>query len=113
MGPIIPNELIPAEWNFVFAILIGIAFGFIMEASGFSSSRKLVGVFYGYDFAVLKVFLTATIVAVIGLHYLDYLNWNSLYNLLTYGRHWLVGLSWVLVSLPADFAQAQVYAPLV
>ena len=78
MGPIIPNELIPAEWNFVFAILIGIAFGFIMEASGFSSSRKLVGVFYGYDFAVLKVFLTATIVAVIGLHYLDYLNWINM-----------------------------------
>ena len=78
MGPIIPNELIPVEWNFVFAILIGIAFGFIMEASGFSSSRKLVGVFYGYDFAVLKVFLTATIVAVIGLHYLDYLNWINM-----------------------------------
>jgi hypothetical protein len=78
MGPIIPNELIPAEWNFVFAILIGIAFGFIMEASGFSSSRKLVGVFYGYDFAVLKVFLKATIVAVIGLHYLDYLNWINM-----------------------------------
>lgn len=78
MGPIIPNELIPAEWNFVFAIMIGIAFGYIMEASGFSSSRKLVGVFYGYDFAVLKVFLTATIVAVIGLHYLDYLNWINM-----------------------------------
>lgn len=78
MGPIIPNEIIPAEWNFVFAIMIGIAFGYIMEASGFSSSRKLVGVFYGYDFAVLKVFLTATIVAVIGLHYLDYLNWINM-----------------------------------
>ena len=78
MGPIIPNGLIPEEWNFVIAILIGIAFGFIMEASGFSSSRKLVGVFYGYDFAVLKVFLTATLVAVIGLHYMDYLNWINM-----------------------------------
>ena len=81
MGPLIPNELIPTEWNFVIAILIGMAFGYIMEASGFSSSRNLVGVFYGYDFAVLKVFFTATIVAVIGLHYMDYLNWVDMTQL--------------------------------
>jgi len=81
MGPLIPNELIPVEWNFVLAILIGLAFGYIMEASGFSSSRKLVGVFYGYDFAVLKVFFTATIVALIGLHYMDYLNWLDIAQL--------------------------------
>ena len=81
MGPLIPNEFIPAEWNFVLAILIGITFGYIMEASGFSSSRKLVGVFYGYDFAVLKVFFTACIVALIGLNYMDYLNWIDLTQL--------------------------------
>jgi len=74
MGPLIPNGIIPAEWNYIFAILIGFAFGFILEASGFSSSRKLVGVFYGYDFAVLKVFFTAAVVSVIGLYYMDYLN---------------------------------------
>ncbi|UCE94387.1 MAG: YeeE/YedE family protein [Flavobacteriaceae bacterium] len=78
MGPLIPNEIIASEWNFVLAILIGMAFGFIMEASGFSSSRKLVGVFYGYDFAVLKVFLTACLVSLIGLSYMNYLNWVDL-----------------------------------
>ena len=61
MGPLIPNGIIPEEWNSIIAILIGIAFGFILEASGFSSSRKLAGVFYGYDFAVLKVFFTAAL----------------------------------------------------
>lgn len=81
MGPIIPNELISSEWNFVIAILIGMAFGFILESSGFSSSRKLAGVFYGYDFAVLKVFLTACIVALIGLYYMDYLNWIDMTQL--------------------------------
>ncbi|MBT8385455.1 MAG: YeeE/YedE family protein [Bacteroidia bacterium] len=74
MGPLIPNGIIPAEWNYILAILIGFAFGYILEASGFSSSRKLVGVFYGYDFAVLKVFFTAAIVSVIGLYYMDYLS---------------------------------------
>ena len=75
MGPLIPNGIIPEEWNSIIAILIGIAFGFILEASGFSSSRKLAGVFYGYDFAVLKVFFTAALVAVIGIYYMDYLGW--------------------------------------
>jgi hypothetical protein len=81
MGPLIPNGLIPVEWNFIIAILIGIAFGYILEASGFSSSRKLIGFFYGYDFAVLKVFFTAAVVAVIGLYYMDYLNWVDITQL--------------------------------
>lgn len=75
MGPLIPNGIIPHEWDFIIALLIGIAFGYILEASGFSSSRKLIGFFYGYDFAVLKVFFTAAVVAAIGLYYMDYLNW--------------------------------------
>ncbi|MFZ3272911.1 MAG: YeeE/YedE thiosulfate transporter family protein [Lutibacter sp.] len=75
MGPLIPNGVIPVEWDSIIAILIGIAFGFVLEASGFSSSRKLAGVFYGYDFAVLKVFFTAAVVAVIGIYYMDYLGY--------------------------------------
>lgn len=81
MGPLIPNGIIPEEWNYIIAILIGFAFGYILEASGFSSSRKLAGVFYGYDFAVLKVFFTAAVVSVIGLYYMDYLNWVDITQL--------------------------------
>ena len=81
MGPLIPNDLIPVEWNSIIAILIGIAFGFVLEASGFSSSRKLAGVFYGYDFAVLKVFFTAALVSVIGLYYMDYLGYLDISQL--------------------------------
>ncbi|MDP3359371.1 MAG: YeeE/YedE thiosulfate transporter family protein [Lutibacter sp.] len=87
MGPLIPNGVIPFEWDNIIAILIGIAFGFVLEASGFSSSRKLAGVFYGYDFAVLKVFFTAALVAVIGVYYMDYLGFldvNQLYVHPTY-----------------------------
>jgi hypothetical protein len=81
MGPLIPNGVIPYEWDSVLAILIGIAFGFVLESSGFSSSRKLAGVFYGYDFAVLKVFFTAAVVASIGLYYMDYLGYISVAEL--------------------------------
>lgn len=75
MGPLIPNGVLPFEWNNVIAVMIGMAFGFVLEASGFSSSKKLAGVFYGYDFVVLKVFFTAAVVSVIGLMYMDYLGW--------------------------------------
>ena len=75
MGPLTYFGVISTEWNYVIAVLIGMAFGYILEASGFSSSRKLAGVFYGYDFAVLRVFFTAVIVAIIGLLYMDYFGW--------------------------------------
>ena len=87
MGPLIPNELISYEWSYIIALLIGLAFGFILEASGFSSSRKLAGVFYGYDFVVLKVFFTAALVSIIGILYMDYLGYvdfKSLYVHPTY-----------------------------
>ncbi|NNK82028.1 MAG: YeeE/YedE family protein [Flavobacteriaceae bacterium] len=75
MGPLIPNDIIAFEWNHIIALLIGICFGFILESSGFSSSRKLAGVFYGYDFVVLKVFFTAALVSVIGILYMDFLGY--------------------------------------
>ncbi len=57
MGPLITNGIIDPGWNNYIALLLGMAFGFVLESAGFSSSRKLAGVFYGYDFVVLKVFL--------------------------------------------------------
>jgi hypothetical protein len=78
MGPLIPLDIIDSNWSNVFALIIGIGFGFILESSGFSSSRKLAGVFYGYDFTVLKVFFTAAITSAIGIYYFGYLGWIDL-----------------------------------
>ncbi len=71
MGPIIPIYEISQEVNFLIAFIIGIGFGFALEQAGFSSSRKLAGMFYGYDTTVLKVFFTAAIVAMLGLAFLN------------------------------------------
>jgi len=70
MGPF--SELIDqsAVWSFLLPLLIGIGFGFALEQAGFSSSRRLAGMFYGYDTTVLKVFFTAAIVAIIGTQFL-------------------------------------------
>lgn len=78
MGPLISNDIISANTNFLFAFLIGIGFGFVLEASGFSSSRKLAGVFYGYDTVVLKVFFTAAITGMVGLLFMSLFGWIDL-----------------------------------
>lgn len=65
MAPFVP-ELISEPLNLVIALILGIAFGFVLEQAGFSSSRRLAGVFYGYDFTVLRVFFTAAITAMAG-----------------------------------------------
>ena len=78
MGPLISNGIITQNSNFLFAFLIGIGFGFILESSGFSSSRKLVGVFYGYDTVVLKVFFTAALTGMVGLLFLSLFHWIDL-----------------------------------
>ena len=78
MGPLIINDIISQNTNFFLAFLIGIGFGFVLESSGFSSSRKLAGVFYGYDTVVLKVFFTAAIVAMVGLLFMSLFNWIDL-----------------------------------
>jgi thiosulfate/3-mercaptopyruvate sulfurtransferase len=63
---------------FVLALLIGCGFGFALERAGFSSSRRLAGVFYFTDMAVVKVMFTALITAMLGLSYLVGFGWFQL-----------------------------------
>lgn len=104
MGPLVP-DIIGANLNFVVAIFIGIAFGWILEQAGFSTSKKLVGLFYGYDFTVLRVFFTAGVVAMAGVialqHYgmldikLTYINptfiWSAIVGGLIMGLGFVIG----------------------
>jgi hypothetical protein len=78
MGPLSVNEIISENTNLFLAFIIGTGFGFVLEQSGFSSSRKLAGVFYGYDTVVLKVFFTAAITAMLGLLFFSLFGWIDL-----------------------------------
>ncbi|MFA5974068.1 MAG: YeeE/YedE thiosulfate transporter family protein [Lentimicrobiaceae bacterium] len=78
IGPLIPMGVIPETWNNVIALLLGVGFGFALEASGFSSSRRIMGTFFGYDFVVLRVFFTAAITAMTGIFYFDYMGWMDM-----------------------------------
>ncbi len=78
MGPLIVNNIISQNTNLLLAFIIGIGFGWVLESSGFSSSRKLAGVFYGYDAVVLKVFFTAAVTAMLGLLFFSLFGWINL-----------------------------------
>jgi rhodanese-related sulfurtransferase len=103
MGPLVP-DVIGNNFNFIVALFIGIAFGFVLEQAGFSTSKKLVGLFYGYDFTVLRVFFTAGITAMFGVIALDhfglldisliYINPTFLWSALTGGL--IMGLGFIL-----------------
>jgi uncharacterized protein len=89
MAPLSILSELPEWLNLLIGFLVGIGFGFALEQAGFSSSRKLAGMFYGYDTTVLKVFFTAAIVALVGSQLLSFL---GLLNLnLVFVNHYYLG----------------------
>jgi len=49
------------------SLIIGVLFGVSLEKAGFGSSKRLSGIFYFRDMAVLKVMFTALVTAMMGL----------------------------------------------
>ena len=78
------------------SLLIGVCFGFSLEQAGFGSSRRLAGIFYFRDMAVLKVMFTAVVVAMLGISYFLALGWiraDSIFLMPTiYGAQIIGGL---------------------
>ena len=60
-----------AETSLTVALIIGIAFGFVLERAGFGSCRKLAAQFYFKDLAVFKVMFTAIVTAMVGAYLLS------------------------------------------
>ncbi len=89
MGPLFPTNIIGEELNLLLAFFIGIGFGFLLEAAGFTNTRKLAGVFYGYDFVVLKVFFSAAITAAIGIYLLSYYGYMDIKEIFYPQTYWI------------------------
>lgn len=74
-------------WTYVLFGLIGFAFGFTLEMSGFGDSRKLAAQFYFTELTVLKVMFTAIVTAMVllfGAVSLGLLNFNQVWVNPTY-----------------------------
>src|SRR6266545_4572796 len=81
-------------WTYVLFGLIGFAFGFTLEMSGFGNSRKLAAQFYLTDLTVLKVMFTAIITAMVltfGAVGLGILNFNQVWVNPTYLASGILG----------------------
>ncbi len=89
MGPLYPLGIINDNVNLLIAFFIGMLFGGMLEAAGFTNTRKLAGVFYGYDFTVLKVFFTAALTAAVGLFLMHH------YGLIDLGRIYYPNTYWL------------------
>ena len=53
------------------ALLLGVAFGWLLERAGLGNARKLVGQFYLTDLTVLEVLFSALVTAMLGVFWLD------------------------------------------
>jgi len=81
-------------WTYVVFGLIGFAFGFTLEMSGFGDSRKLAAQFYFTEMTVLKVMFTAIVTAMVllfGSVGLGILNFNQVWVNPTYLSSGILG----------------------
>lgn len=76
--PLFSLDALATPRAFACALLLGGGFGFALERAGFSSSRRLAGVFYFTDMAVVKVMFSALITALLGISYLVGFGWLQL-----------------------------------
>ncbi|ROQ92194.1 DUF6691 family protein [Desulfosoma caldarium] len=67
------TDLLHSGPGFLAAFIVGLLFGLVLERAGFGSSRRIAGVFYLTDMAVIKVMFTALVTAAIGLAYASFL----------------------------------------
>jgi hypothetical protein len=61
--------------SWIIYLLIGFGFGFILESAGFGDSRRLAAQFYWRNLAVMKVMLTAILVAMVLIFWTTALGW--------------------------------------
>ena len=72
-APFFELGLIGEDLSLIVALVIGIAFGVVLEQSGMGSAKKLAGQFYLRDMTVFKVMFTAIITAMLGVFWLGWI----------------------------------------
>lgn len=93
-GPFYDYGWIGEDASLLFALIIGLAFGFFLERAGLGSAKKLAAQFYGKDLTVFKMMFTAIITAMIGsfwLNWIGFLHLELVYLTPTYVMPQVIG----------------------
>ncbi len=67
IGPLVKNGIISNDINYIAAVLIGVLFGYALQRSGFTNSKKIASAFFLKDVDVPVVMFSAIITASLGL----------------------------------------------
>ncbi len=93
-APFYEFGLFSEDMSLLFALVLGVAFGWFLERGGLGNARKLAGQFYLTDLTVLKVMFSAIMTAMLGLFWLSWLglvDLSMIYVLPTYVLPQLAG----------------------
>ncbi len=83
MAPFDLAGLFGVGGSYVIYVIIGFAFGYILESSGFGDARLLAAQFYFRELRVLKVMFTAIVVAMVLVF------WSTALGLLDFDELWV------------------------
>jgi len=81
--PLYKNGFLSPEANFFFAIVMGFAFGFVLERSGFTRSKHIADSFYFRNLAVPKIMGVAIITTTTWFILFAWMGWIDLSALFT------------------------------
>ncbi|WP_457607288.1 DUF6691 family protein [Nitratifractor sp.] len=92
--PLYKNGLLSPEANFFFAVVLGFAFGFVLERTGFTRSQYIADTFYFKNIAVPKIMGVTIITTTTWFIFFAWMGWldlDALFTPATYVWPYLVG----------------------
>ncbi|ADV46602.1 YeeE/YedE thiosulfate transporter family protein [Nitratifractor salsuginis] len=92
--PLYKNGFLTPEANFFFAIVMGFAFGFVLERTGFTRAQHIADTFYFRNLAVPKIMGVTVITATTWFILFAWMGWidlNALFTPSTYVWPYVVG----------------------
>lgn len=92
--PLFKNGFISSEANLFFAVVLGFAFGFVLERTGFTRSQLIADTFYFKNIAVPKIMGVTVITTTTWFILFAYMGWidlNALFTPATYIWPYVLG----------------------
>lgn len=94
MYPLFTTGSIDGNTNLLYGLIIGIVFGYILERTGFGSSKHIASIFYFKNLRVSQTMISAIVTAatwIVIASYFGWIDYNQMFIPLVYVWPYLVG----------------------